>query len=69
MSKDRESRVLWQLGDIVATGFLSPQADLLYLGRKDNPFGGVILTVEDLARISVGHQTRKRRAVRDEAHA
>ena len=62
MAKDRENRVLWELGNIVATGFLSPQADLLYLGRKDNPFGGVILTVEDLAAIIVGHQKRKRHA-------
>ncbi len=54
------SRELWSLGHTIATGFIDSKASLIYIGHDDNPFGGVIVSVEDLAAIIVGHQKRRR---------
>ena len=58
MSKERPE--LWRLGKTAADGFINPEHSLVYIRNDDDPFGGVILSVEDMAKIIVAHQARRR---------
>jgi len=61
----RERQELWRLGKTAADGFIDPEANLVYIRNDDDPLGGVILSVEDMAKIIVAHQARRRISRRD----
>lgn len=55
--------LLYSVGNNKATGFISPEATLIYLTNTNT--GSAIFSVEDLARIIVAHQRRARIARSD----